>query len=98
MGPDTGKALQEAQALDGNRAIEGDSMRPDISSFRGLCTPEAVAARRDFVARSKKRNEVIENTLLPVSQCLAEALEMKDELLEKLADLDRKIVDLRGNQ
>ena len=69
-------------------------MRPDISSFQGQCTPEAVAARRDFVAKSKKRT-VIENTLLPVSQCIAEALEMRDELAERLAELDRKIADWR---
>ncbi len=97
MGPNRGEALSETQALDGNRAVEGDPMKPDISSFQGLCTPEAVAARRDFVAKSKKRT-VIEKTLLPVSQCIAEALEMRHELAARLADLDMKIIELRSDQ
>lgn len=97
MGPNRSEALPEKETLDGNRAIEGDLMNPDISSFQGLCTPDAVAARRDFVAKSKKRT-VIENTLLPVSQCLAEALEMRSELAARLADLDMKIIELRSDQ
>ena len=35
MGPNRGEALSETQTLDGNGAIEGDPMRPDIFSFQG---------------------------------------------------------------
>ena len=69
----------------------------DISTFRGKVDPEAVAARRIWAKQGRNRQEDI-ITYLPISQALAEALLLKDELLSRVAGLDAKIEELRAMQ
>ena len=72
----------------------------DISSFAGLCTPEAQAARHKWARSTHLIHSKTEQprTLLPVSQVLAEALLLRDELLDRVAGLDGKIAELREMQ
>jgi len=72
-----------------------------ISAFKGLADPESVAARRAWAARNplrQAREKQIERTLMPVSQCLAEALEFRADIIAELKRCNSRIKELRSDQ
>lgn len=74
-------------------------MNTEIAAFTGKCDENSVAARRSWAASHPlKRKELIEGTLKPISYCLAEAQEMRDDLMEQVAVVEAKIIDLRCDQ
>jgi len=73
----------------------------DISAFRGLADPESVAARRAWAASNplrQVRDRKIEKTLLPISQCLAEALDFRADIIAELRRCNARIRELRSDQ
>ena len=72
-----------------------------ISAFKGLADPDSVAARRACAAGHplrQARNKQIERTLMPVSQCLAEALEFRADIIAELKRCNSRIKELRSDQ
>ncbi len=75
-------------------------MSVDISKFKGDASEEAAAWRYNMawdlnpLMRSKK----IEKTLMPVSQCLSEALEFRDDIIAELRRCNARIRELRSDQ
>ena len=73
----------------------------DISTFRGKADAESVAARRKWAAENplrQVRDRKIETTLLPISQCLAEALDFRTDIIAELRRCNARIRELRSDQ
>ena len=76
------------------------SMSVDISKFKGDASEEAAAWRYNMAwnLNPLMRERKIEKTLLPISQCLAEALDFRADIIAELRRCNARIRELRSDQ
>ena len=69
----------------------------EIESFSGKCDESSVSARRIWAHDTNPMHARHEEpvTYKPVSQCLAEYLELEEEIRGRLTEVQAKIADLR---